>query len=117
MAIVYRSSKGSRLTVAEIDGNFQDLADAINTKVDSNNVRTIIDSDYVQDRLDPPSFTFDLIYQLPLSSQLDSGEFGSLGLQAGMMTTADGVSWDPASKGTGRPYPVFWDGVDWLAMT
>lgn len=29
---------------------------------------------------------------------------------------ADGVNWDPAAKGTGRPYPVFHDGAGWKAM-
>lgn len=35
---------------------------------------------------------------------------------AGAMSVADGTTWDPAAKGTG-PYPVFYDGVNWLAMT
>ena len=59
----------------------------------------------------------DVIYQLPLSSAPGVNEIGSLGLRAGMIAMADGVNWNPASKGTGRPYPVFWDGVNWLAMT
>lgn len=58
----------------------------------------------------------DVIYQLPLSSAPGEDEIGSLGLRAGMIAMADGVNWNPASKSTGRPYPVFWDGVNWLAM-
>lgn len=61
MAIVYRAIKGSRLTVTEIDGNFEELSDLVNTKVDSADVRTLVDSAYVQAR----QLTFDF---------LDSGE-------------------------------------------
>ena len=50
MAIVYRAIKGSRLTVTEIDGNFEELSDLVNTKVDSANVRTLVDSAYVRAR-------------------------------------------------------------------
>ena len=61
MAIVYRAIKGSRLTVTEIDGNFEELSDLVNTKVDSADVRALVDSAYVQAR----QLTFDF---------LDSGE-------------------------------------------
>jgi hypothetical protein len=50
MPIIFRATKGSRLTVSEIDGNFQSLSDAVNTKVDSANVIGIVDSAYVQSR-------------------------------------------------------------------
>ena len=50
MPIIFRATKGSRLTVSEIDGNFQSLSDAVNTKVDSANVRSLVDSAYVQAR-------------------------------------------------------------------
>lgn len=58
----------------------------------------------------------DVIYQIPLSSAPGEDEIGPLGLRAGMIAMADGVNWNPSSKSTGRPYPVFWDGVNWLAM-
>lgn len=35
---------------------------------------------------------------------------------AGMFAVADGVNWNPASKVTGRPYPVFYDGAGWTAL-
>tara|TARA_B100001057_G_scaffold339075_1_gene339855 strand:- start:1309 stop:3195 length:1887 start_codon:yes stop_codon:yes gene_type:complete len=50
MPIIFRATKGSRLTVSEIDGNFQSLSDAVNTKVDSAKVIGIVDSAYVQSR-------------------------------------------------------------------
>ena len=45
MAITLRNTKGSALTYTELDGNFTDLDGRI---FDSNAVRTLIDSDYVQ---------------------------------------------------------------------
>lgn len=45
MAITLRNTKGSALTHAELDGNFTDLDGRV---LDSNEVRTLIDSDYVQ---------------------------------------------------------------------
>jgi hypothetical protein len=35
----------------------------------------------------------------------------------GSFAVADGVSWDPASRGPGNAYPVFYDGTTWLALT
>ena len=35
---------------------------------------------------------------------------------AGSYYTADGVNWDPASKGGSVPYPVFWDGFGYHAL-
>ena len=57
MPIVYRATKGSRLTTAEIDGNFQTLSDTANSKVDSANVVDLVDSAYVQSR----QLTFDFL--------------------------------------------------------
>jgi hypothetical protein len=54
MAIVYRGVKGSKLTIAEIDGNFSDLNSRVNALPDSSQVSSIIladvDSAYVQAR-------------------------------------------------------------------
>lgn len=58
----------------------------------------------------------DVVYLLPQNSEPDSADTGGLGLRAGMFATADGVSWDPASKGTGTPYPVFFNGTSWVAL-
>lgn len=35
---------------------------------------------------------------------------------AGMFAVADRTNWDPASKGTGAAYPVFYDGSVWTAL-
>lgn len=58
----------------------------------------------------------DVVYLLPQNSEPDSADTGGLGLRAGMFATADGVSWDPASKGTNTPYPVFFNGTSWVAL-
>jgi hypothetical protein len=36
--------------------------------------------------------------------------------QIGTFAVADRVAWDPASKGSGAPYPVFYDGTQWRAL-
>lgn len=36
--------------------------------------------------------------------------------QIGTFAVADRVAWDPASKGSGQPYPVFYDGLVWRAL-
>ncbi len=36
--------------------------------------------------------------------------------QLGMFAVADRTGWDPASKGSGDPYPVFYDGTAWRAL-
>jgi len=36
--------------------------------------------------------------------------------QVGTFAVADRVTWDPASKGSGQPYPVFYDGIIWRAL-
>lgn len=38
------------------------------------------------------------------------------GVSAGTFATADGVSWDPDSKGGATPYPVFYNGTSWVAL-
>lgn len=43
-------------------------------------------------------------------------ESAPTGLTAGTFAIADGVAWDPANKNTGKPYPVFYDGVGWQAL-
>jgi hypothetical protein len=58
----------------------------------------------------------DVIYQRPVNRLPDSAMIGDLGLKPGMFATADGVNWDPASKGGSVPYPVFWDGSAWNAL-
>lgn len=34
----------------------------------------------------------------------------------GMFAVADRVTWDPASKGSGNAYPVFYNGSTWNAL-
>ncbi len=36
--------------------------------------------------------------------------------QIGTFAVANRTSWDPASKGSGAPYPVFYDGITWHAL-
>jgi hypothetical protein len=38
------------------------------------------------------------------------------GPTVGMFAVADRVTWDPASKGSGNAYPVFYDGAVWNAL-
>jgi len=40
----------------------------------------------------------------------------SVHVPAGTFAVADGVVWDPVSKASGKPYPVFWDGSTWNAL-
>ena len=68
MPIIFRGTKGSRLTVAEIDGNFQTLAGSVNTKVDSANVIGIVDSAYVQAR----QTTYDFLDSAEAIALIDS---------------------------------------------
>jgi len=49
MTITLRTTKGSELSFAELDGNFTDLDGRVQ---DSNDVRTLIDSAYIQARVD-----------------------------------------------------------------
>ena len=49
MTITLRTTKGSELSFAELDGNFTDLDGRVQ---DSNDVRTLIDSAYIQARAD-----------------------------------------------------------------
>ena len=56
----------------------------------------------------------DVIVMESLTSLPDSESLGREGLRPGTIAVADGVSWDPGSIGGGTPYPVFWDGGQWL---
>lgn len=38
------------------------------------------------------------------------------GISAGVFAVADRTNWDPASKGTGGAYPVFYNGTSWNAL-
>lgn len=59
----------------------------------------------------------DVIVMENLTSPPDSDELGFEGLRPGTIAVADGVSWDPAGYGGLTPYPVFWDGGQWLIFT
>ena len=48
MPITLRTTKGSELTFAELDGNFTHLDPQVNTLTDSSTVKTFIDSSYIQ---------------------------------------------------------------------
>ena len=49
-----------------------------------------------------------------LSASPDSDILGKEGLRPGTIAVADGTNWDPGSIGGATPYPVFWDGGQWL---
>lgn len=53
MTITLRNTKGSELTFAELDGNFTDLDNRVQ---DSNQVKALIDSAYVNARVTTTSF-------------------------------------------------------------
>lgn len=55
-------------------------------------------------------FTDGGLYSTPLSNPPDFPLSGTI-------YTADGVNWDPANYQSGTPYPVFYDGNDFLPMT
>jgi hypothetical protein len=38
------------------------------------------------------------------------------GLTAGVFAVADRTNWDPAGKGSGAAYPVFYNGTSWNAL-
>jgi len=38
------------------------------------------------------------------------------GFTTGTFATADRVNWDPAAKGSGAAYPVFYNGTTWTAL-
>jgi hypothetical protein len=50
------------------------------------------------------------LFSVPLSSTPDDPFSGKIYI-------ADGVNWDPANYTSGTPYPVFYDGNDFLPMT
>lgn len=58
----------------------------------------------------------DVMYLPALSSAPDSDMLGNLGLRPGTIARADGVGWDPKSKGGTTPYFVFYNGVAWYEM-
>jgi len=47
---------------------------------------------------------------------LESSTSEPSGVTSGMFAVADNSSWDPAAKGGGAPYPVFYDGTNWNAL-
>ena len=59
----------------------------------------------------------DVIVMENLTSPPDSDVLGFEGLRPGTVAVADGVTWDPAGYGGLTPYPVFWDGGQWLIFT
>lgn len=56
----------------------------------------------------------DVIVMQPLTGSPDSDTLGKEGLRPGTIAVADGTNWDPGSIGGATPYPVFWDGGQWL---
>jgi len=70
MAIVLRNTKGSALTYAELDGNFTDLNGRV---LDSDGIRTLVDSDYVIARA-PATYTgFDSDFGTKTTTNLSEG--------------------------------------------
>ena len=59
----------------------------------------------------------DVIVMENLTAPPDSDALGFEGLRPGSIAVADGVTWDPAGYGGLTPYPVFWDGGQWLIFT
>ena len=58
----------------------------------------------------------DVMHLPTLSFEPDSDMLGRMGLQAGTIARADGVNWDPKSKGGSTPYFVFYNGSAWYEM-
>lgn len=56
----------------------------------------------------------DVIVLENLASPPDSDILGKEGLRPGTIAVADGTNWDPKSLGGATPYPVFWDGGQFL---
>lgn len=56
----------------------------------------------------------DVIVMESITGVPDSDTLGREGLRPGTIAVADGVIWDPGSIGGATPYPVFWDGGQWL---
>lgn len=59
----------------------------------------------------------DVIVMENLTAPPDSDALGGEGLRPGSIAVADGVTWDPAGYSGLTPYPVFWDGGQWLIFT
>lgn len=48
--------------------------------------------------------------------KLESSNSAPISPTTGMFAVADRTNWDPANKGSGNPYPVFYDGSVWNAL-
>lgn len=59
----------------------------------------------------------DVVVIEQLASPPDSDVLGIEGLRPGTIAVADGVNWDPAGFAGATPYPVFWDGGQWLIFS
>ena len=59
----------------------------------------------------------DVVVIEQLASPPDSDVLGIEGLRPGTIAVADGVNWDPAGYVGVTPYPVFWDGGQWLIFS
>lgn len=59
----------------------------------------------------------DVVVIEQLASPPDSDVLGIEGLRPGTIAVADGVNWDPAGYSGATPYPVFWDGGQWLIFS
>lgn len=46
--------------------------------------------------------------------QLTALDAAPLGISTGAIAVADRTNWDPAARGTGAAYPVFYDGTSWI---
>jgi len=74
--------------------------------VSGDGIRTWTDG---EQKLGTSGFRFKAIILKPLSAEpTDKVE--------GMICIADGTNWDPAGKGTGVSYPVYYDGTSWHAL-
>jgi hypothetical protein len=70
MAITLRNTKGSALTYAELDGNFTDLNRRV---LDSDGIRALVDSDYVNARATPHYSGFDSDFGTKTTTNLAEG--------------------------------------------
>lgn len=71
MAITLRNTKGSALTHTELDGNFTDLDGRV---LDSDGIRALVDSDYVQLRMSPHYTGFDSDFGTKSTTNLAEGD-------------------------------------------
>ena len=70
MAITLRNTKGSALTHSELDGNFTDLDGRV---LDSDGIRTLVDSNYVQLRMSAHYSGFDSDFGTKSTTNLTEG--------------------------------------------